>query len=92
MAAGVKKDDVHHDHWVKKVAPSTELRKWYGHDPERFEEFARRYRGELESPAGRAALQELRDCARGKRLTLLTATKDVDHSQARVLADLLNTG
>lgn len=87
---GMRKEDVPHDFWNKGVAPSTELRKWYGHDPERFDEFARRYRAELESPAGRDALNELRDCVRGKRLTLLTATKDVEHSQAQVLANLLN--
>ncbi len=87
---GVKKEDVHHEHWNKDVAPSTELRKWYGHDPEKFEEFARRYRAELENDAGQQALQELRECVRGERLTLLTATKDVEHSQAQVLADLLD--
>ncbi len=87
---GVKKEDVGHEHWNKDVAPSTELRKWYGHDPDRFDEFARRYRAELESSAGQDALQELRNCVRGTRLTLLTATKDVEHSQAQVLADLLD--
>ncbi len=87
---GMRKEDVAHEFWNKDVAPSTELRKWYGHVPERFEEFARRYRVELESSAGREALRGLRDCVRGTRLTLLTATKDVEHSQARVLADLLN--
>lgn len=86
---GISKEDVGHDYWNKDVAPSTELRKWYGHDPEKFEEFSRRYREELDSEAGALALKELRDCVRGKRLTLLTATKDVEHSQAAVLADLL---
>ena len=87
---GMKKSDVVMDHWIKDVAPSTELRQWYSHDPEKFDEFASRYRAELGSSAGLAALQELRSCVRGTRLTLLTATKDVDHSQARVLADLLS--
>ncbi len=87
---GIKKDDVAHDHWNKDVAPSTELRRWYGHDVEKFEEFAKRYRAELDSEAGQKALQELKECVRGKRLTLLTATKDVEHSQAQVLADLLD--
>lgn len=87
---GIKKQDVDHDHWNKDVAPSTELRKWYGHDPEKFDEFSRRYRAELDSPDGRAALKELRDCVRGKRLTLLTATHDVEHSQAQALKDLLD--
>ncbi len=87
---GISKEDASFEHWNKDVAPSTELRKWYAHDPDKFDEFARRYRDELQSPAGQEALQALRDCVRGKRLTLLTATKDVEHSQAAVLADLLN--
>lgn len=87
---GVRKADVACEDWNKDVAPSTALRKWYGHDPEKFAEFAERYRGELDTAQGREALQRLRDCVRGKRLTLLTATKDVEHSQAQVLADLLD--
>ncbi len=87
---GIKKEDVAFDHWNKDVAPSTELRQWYGHDPEKYDEFVQRYREELESPAQKQALQELRDCVRGTRLTLLTATRDVEHSQAQALADLLD--
>lgn len=86
---GVKKTDAALDEWNKDVAPSTELRKWYGHDPGKFEEFSRRYRSELDSEAGRAALQQLKDSVRGKRLTLLSATKDIEHSQAAVLATIL---
>lgn len=85
----VAKADVELDTWLKDVAPSTDLRKWYGHDPERFEEFAKRYRAELDTADGRAALDELRDAVRGKRLTLLTDSRDVEHSQAAVLAELL---
>lgn len=87
---GIKKADVAFDDWSKDVAPSTELRTWYGHHPERFAEFADRYRAELDTEAGRAALQRLRSGVRGKRLTLLTATRDVEHSQAAVLAELLD--
>lgn len=86
---GIKKTDAALDDWNKDVAPSTELRKWYGHDPEKFEEFAKKYRSELDSEEGRAALQKLKDCVRGKRLTLLSATKDIDHSQTTVLAKIL---
>ncbi len=75
--------------WCKGVAPSTALRKWYGHDPERFQEFSRRYRAELEEPERAAALQHLRELAKGRTLTLLTATKRVDISEAEVLAGLL---
>jgi uncharacterized protein YeaO (DUF488 family) len=78
------------DEWCKDVAPSTELRKWYNHDPAKFERFAHRYRAELEQPDRGHALQHLRDLAADRRLTLLTATKDPDISEAAVLADILN--
>jgi uncharacterized protein YeaO (DUF488 family) len=78
--------------WAKEVAPSTELRRWYGHDPDRFEEFHRRYRAELAEPERRAALRHLRELARSGRLTLVTATRDLDHSQAVVLVELLRSG
>lgn len=85
---GMRKDDAGLDAWRKDVAPSTELRRWYGHDPDKFAEFAARYREELESSAD--ALAELRSLVRSRTLTLLTATKDVEHSHARVLADVLD--
>ena len=75
--------------WCKEVAPSTELRRWYGHDPARFEEFARRYRAELGEPGRAAVLRHLADLAHDRPLTLLTATRDPDISEAAVLADLL---
>jgi uncharacterized protein YeaO (DUF488 family) len=75
--------------WCKDVAPSTELRRWYGHDPQRFEEFARRYRDELARPEPRAALDHLRQLARQQPVVLVTATKQVELSQAAVLADLI---
>ena len=78
------------DEWCKDVAPSTELRKWYSHDPAKFEEFARRYGAELEQAEQAQALQHLRDLAADHRLTLLTASKDVDTSEATVLAAILN--
>lgn len=87
---GVRKAEADLDAWNKDVAPSTPLRQWYGHDPEKFDEFARRYREELDSEAGREALRTLRSTVKGKRLTLLTAAKDADRSQATVLADLLS--
>ena len=87
---GMRKDSLRLDDWIKDVAPSTELRKWYGHDPARFGEFRQRYLGELAGSAQRAALGRLRALASsGRSLTLLTATRDVDHSQAEVLARLL---
>jgi uncharacterized protein YeaO (DUF488 family) len=86
---GVKKEDAQLDDWAKDVAPSTELRKWYGHDPDKFDEFTKRYRKELESGDARGGLDRLRESAREGDLTLLTASKAVDISQATVLATLL---
>jgi len=87
---GVRKDDARIDGWCPEAAPSTELRKWYGHRPEAFAEFAQRYRDELAGEDGRAALTRLRELGGGRRLVLLTATRDVEHSQAAVLAEVLD--
>ena len=78
------------DEWCKDVAPSTELRKWYSHDPAKFEEFTRRYGAELDQAERVQALQHLRDLAADGRLTLLTGSKAVDISEAAVLAAILN--
>lgn len=86
---GVRKDDLDMDEWLKDVAPSAELRKWFGHDPDKFTEFRRRYRAELDHADARESLDRLRSIAADGPLTLLTATRDVDHSQATVLAELL---
>ena len=86
---GLAKNKAALGEWCKDVAPSTELRKWYGHDPARFAEFARRYQAELADANQSAALMHLRDLANHGQLTLVTATKAVDISQAAVLADLL---
>jgi uncharacterized protein YeaO (DUF488 family) len=77
------------DEWCKDVSPSTELRKWYGHDPAKFDEFAMRYKAELKDPARAQALDHLRELANGQRLTLLTATKATEISEAQVLAELI---
>ena len=77
------------DQWAKDVAPSTELRRWYGHEPARFEEFRRRYQAELAEPQRQAAVRHLRELARSGPLTLVTATRDVEHSQAAVLVEQL---
>ena len=87
---GVSKDKAELDEWVKDVAPSTDLRKWYSHDPEKFDEFARRFREELQSDDAAQALDELGELAQKGTLTLLTASKRDDISQATVLAEILN--
>jgi uncharacterized protein YeaO (DUF488 family) len=89
---GLRKDAAHLDEWARDVAPSSELRRWYGHDPARFGEFRRRYREELGQPGARAALDRLRALTAAGPVTLLTATKDVGISQAAVLAQLLLDG
>ncbi len=85
---GVSRERARVDEWAKDLPPSAELRRWYGHKPERFEEFRRRYLEELEAHEG--ALAELRERARRGRLTLVFAAKDAEHSNAAVLADLLS--
>jgi uncharacterized protein YeaO (DUF488 family) len=86
---GVSKDAARLDRWLKDIAPSTELRRWYGHDPARFTEFRRRYEAELSGSPAAGALQSLRDLAAEHPVVLLTATRDVPHSHAAVLAALL---
>jgi uncharacterized protein YeaO (DUF488 family) len=86
---GMRKDAARLDEWAKDVAPSTELRTWYGHDPAKFDEFRRRYVAELREPSAGDALARLRALAARGRTTLLTATKEPDLSQAAVLAELL---
>jgi uncharacterized protein YeaO (DUF488 family) len=86
---GMRKDAVRLDEWAKDVAPSAGLRTWYHHDPAKFGEFRRRYTAELAEPGPREALARLRALAADRPVTLLTATKDLDLSQAAVLAGLL---
>ena len=87
---GRSKDRADLTEWCKQVAPSTQLRKWYSHDPDKYEEFARRYREELTEPERAEALEHLRELASQGDLTLLTATKRADISEATVLVDVLN--
>ena len=87
---GLSKEKAHFDEWCKEVAPSTALRRWYGHDPDLFEEFTRRYRAELTRGAQAEALGHIRDQAAGGTLTLLTSSKRSDISDATVLAAILN--
>jgi uncharacterized protein YeaO (DUF488 family) len=90
---GVARADAALDEWAKDAAPSAELRRWYGHDVQRFEEFARRYRAELARPPALVAVDRLLALADTETLTLVTATRDVEHSGARVLRDhLLSRG
>lgn len=84
---GVSKEHAALDLWLKEVAPSAELRTWFGHIPERYEEFAARYRTEL---AANPAADELRNIVKTHpRVTLLYSAHDSEHNQARVLLDYL---
>ena len=85
---GLGKERAAVDEWFKDVAPSTELRRWFGHDPQRFDEFAARYRAELEGSDALAALRAL--CAEHDRVTLVYGAKDTEHNQAVVLRGLLD--
>ena len=84
---GVAKTAV--DEWAKVVAPSTELREWYHHEVDKFPAFRERYLAELRAPERSEGLEHLRDLSRSGPVTLLTATRDVEHSQAAVLAEWL---
>jgi uncharacterized protein YeaO (DUF488 family) len=88
---GVSKEKAALDEWCKEVAPSTELRQWYAHDPDRFEEFTARYEAELGDPERAEAMKHLRELADAGPLTLITATKRADISEAAVLARLLTS-
>ncbi|MGH3286711.1 MAG: DUF488 domain-containing protein, partial [Streptosporangiaceae bacterium] len=87
---GMRKETARLDEWAKDVAPTTELRTWYQHDPAKFDEFRRRYTAELAEPGPQEALNRIRALLAADRpVTLLTATKDLSLSQATVLAGLL---
>ena len=85
---GVSKEDAQLDEWCKQIAPSTELRKWFGHDPERWDEFRSRYQGELEDRDD--LVDALVERTTDGRVTLVFGAKDTDHNQAVVLAELID--
>ena len=87
---GVTKATAPIDEWAKDVAPSSDLRRWYDHRVDRFDEFGRRYRVELEQGVTDEAVERLRAVARSQDLILVTATKDVEHSGAEVLRRVLS--
>ena len=84
---GISKSELKLDAWVKHLSPSNALRKWYQHDPEKFDEFRRRYVAELKSES--EGFAELREAIKGRTVTLLTATKELDLSHATVLREQL---
>jgi uncharacterized protein YeaO (DUF488 family) len=84
---GVTRDKVQLDEWAQELAPSAELRRWFGHDPARFAEFRRRYVEELSAQEDK--LRELRRRAREMTVTLVYGARDTEHNDAVVLAELL---
>lgn len=87
---GVSKADVALNEWVKDIAPSTELRQWFGHDPERWPEFQRRYRAELQRHT--QELDYIRALAKTQTVTLVYSAHDEEHNDAIVLKDVLLEG
>lgn len=86
---GLKKDDAQIDEWIKDIAPSHELRKWFSHDPEKWPEFQLRYETELSSENNRSILMRLAQASQSEQITLLFAAKDIEHNNAVVVAHLL---
>lgn len=84
---GVSKASLRLDYWLKELAPSTELRKWFNHDPDRWPEFQKRYKAELAK--NKEELEQLATIAAAKRVTLLYGAHDAEHNQAIVLRDVL---
>lgn len=85
---GLSKDAAQIDLWMKDIAPSTELRKWFNHDPARWKTFQEKYRAELRQMSEK--LDELKARAQKERITLVYGAKDTEHNQAVVLQDVLN--
>lgn len=86
---GVSKERAALTEWRRDLAPSTELRRWFGHDSSRWDEFRRRYRRELEQNGGGAALDDLRRRARRERVTLLFGASDTEHNDAVALHEFI---
>ena len=86
---GVKRDTAGIDEWLKDVAPSTELRRWFAHDPARWKEFIQRYRKELASPTAEAAMERLRKLASDRKVTLVYAAADSEYNNAVALRTIL---
>lgn len=86
---GIKKEDLQLDTWAKDLSPSTELRKWFAHDPDRWTEFRKRYRAELTQGHAAARIREILSAAKSsKTITLLYGAKDTEHNEAVVLRAL----
>lgn len=89
---GVSKNALKITRWMKELGPSTELRKWFGHDPARWDEFRKRYKRELNRPEARAMLREIAEAASRMTVTLVYSARDELHNQAVVIREVLQSG
>nr|WP_228086096.1 DUF488 domain-containing protein [Mammaliicoccus lentus] len=89
---GISKEKANLDHWIKEIAPSDSLRKWFGHDPEKFDSFKKKYKEELKSGEQKEALDQLKDIYKENNgyVVLLYGAKDEKHNQAVVLKEFLD--
>ncbi|NYT65097.1 DUF488 domain-containing protein [Alcaligenaceae bacterium] len=83
---GIAKADLVYDLWCKDLAPSSDLRQWFGHQVEKWPEFSKRYRAELQTPEQQGRIHDIISAAKGQRITLIYGAKDREHNQAVVLA------
>ena len=86
---GKSKEELSIDHWLKDIAPSSDLRKWFDHDEDKFKEFEQKYKKELESGKQKEAFDELKELTKNHAVTLIYGAKDTKHNQAVVLKKLL---
>ncbi|MGM7723454.1 DUF488 domain-containing protein [Metabacillus sp. Hm71] len=86
---GLSKQEINIDHWMKDVAPSNQLRKWFNHEPSKFEEFKVKYKEELRKDK-KDLVEELQEMAANQTITLLYAAKDQEHNQALVLKEIVD--
>ncbi|HXX57361.1 MAG TPA: DUF488 domain-containing protein [Thermodesulfovibrionales bacterium] len=85
---GIKKEEAGIDEWMKEIAPSGELRKWFGHDPSKWEEFRKKYRGELKGKT--EFVEKLAAMAKKGKITLLFSAKDREHNNAVVIKEAID--
>ncbi len=86
---GVSKAEARIDEWLKDLGPSTELRKWFGHDPQRWEEFRKKYLQELSAPDKKVLLEDIARSSEHTDVTLIYSAKDTEHSDVKVLEELI---
>lgn len=84
---GIKKEELQHDEWFKEIAPSSDLRKWFDHDADKWDEFKKKYKKELKDQ--KDLVKEIKDAADGHNVTLLYSAKDTEHNQAVVIKEYI---